>query len=121
MRISDWSSDVCSSDLKGGDRRLEPQKFLVPSAEYKTRKFGFVIDETRHVPFGPNTLPHAIDMLIENIRAQREDIERLTEASHQAGDQTIAERLAEQTVDIDEVLHRLINLLPIPGTTNPLP
>src|SRR3546814_10418112 len=78
MRISDWSSDVCSSDLKGGDRRLEPQKFLVPSAEYKTRKFGFVIDETRHVPFGPNTLPHAIDMLIENIRAQRADIERLT-------------------------------------------
>src|SRR3546814_19216220 len=98
---------------------LEPQKFLVPSAEYKTRKFGFVIDETRHVPFGPNTLPHAIDMLIENIRAQRADIERLTEASHQAGDQTIAERLAEQIVDIDEVLPRLINLIAIPGTTDP--
>src|SRR3546814_3238090 len=97
---------------------LEPQKFLVPSAEYKTRKFGFVIDETRHVPFGPNTLPHAIDMLIENIRAQRADIERLTEASHQAGDQTIAERLAEQIVDIDEVLPSLINLIAIPGTTD---
>src|SRR3546814_3105985 len=74
MRISDWSSDVCSSDL----------------------------------------------MLIENIRAQRADIERLTEASHQAGDQTIAERLAEQIVDIDEVLPRLINLIAIPGTTDPL-
>src|SRR3546814_952125 len=72
MRISDWSSDVCSSDL----------------------------------------------MLIENIRAQRADIERLTEASHQAGDQTIAERLAEQIVDIDEVLPRLINLIAIPGTTD---
>src|SRR3546814_8605567 len=120
MRISDWSSDVCSSDLKGGDRRLEPQKFLVPSAEYKTRKFGFVIDETRHVPFGPNTLPHAIDMLIENIRAQRADIERLTEASHQAGDQPIAERLAEQIVDIDEVLPSLITLISITGTTDPL-
>src|SRR3546814_7400008 len=51
MRISDWSSDVCSSDL----------------------------------------------------------------------DQTIAERLAEQIVDIDEVLPRLINLIAIPGTTDPLP
>src|SRR3546814_11681229 len=44
----------------------------------------------------------------------------LTEASHQAGDQTIAERLAEQIVDIDEVLPRLINLIAIPGTTDPL-
>src|SRR3546814_3417158 len=104
MRISDWSSDVCSSDLKGGDRRLEPQKFLVPSAEYKTRKFGFVIDETRHVPFGPNTLPHAIDMLIENIRAQRADIERLTEASHQAGDQTI--RSEEHTSELQSLMRK---------------
>src|SRR3546814_4025301 len=115
MRISDWSSDVCSSDLKGGDRRLEPQKFLVPSAEYKTRKFGFVIDETRHVPFGTNTLPHAIDMLIENIRAQGADIERLTEASNQDGNQKIAERLDEQIVDIDEVLPCLINHIASPG------
>src|SRR3546814_11910808 len=71
---------------KGGDRRLEPQKFLVPSAEYKTRKFGFVIDETRHVHSGPNTLPHAIAMLTENIRANRTDIERITECPHHAGD-----------------------------------
>jgi hypothetical protein len=105
---------------KGGDRTLDPQKFLVPSAEYKTRKFGFVIDETRHVRFGPNTLPHAIDMLTENLSAQRIEIERLTEASLQAGDQTIAEALAEQLVDIDEVLPRLVNLIAMPGTTDPL-
>src|SRR3546814_19457497 len=127
MRISDWSSYVCSSDLpgqsrsrdeqafltenanrlivgsainskkyagyvechaqKGGDRRLEHQKFLVPSAEYKTRKFGFVIDETRHVPFGPNTLPHAIHMILENINTQPEHIETLTHTSTQTDKQ----------------------------------
>src|SRR3546814_12900606 len=25
MRISDWSSDVCSSDLKAGDHRADPR------------------------------------------------------------------------------------------------
>src|SRR3546814_12109603 len=59
-------------------------------------------------------------MLIENITAQRANIDRLTEASHQAGDQTSAEMLPEQIVDIDEVLPRLINLIAIPGTTDPL-
>src|SRR3546814_20484616 len=40
MRISDWSSDVCSSDL-GGRRRIRPCTFLFPTPaedkRYKTK------------------------------------------------------------------------------------
>src|SRR3546814_12727638 len=32
MRISDWSSDVCSSDLPSGDAPIEPQPFSAAGA-----------------------------------------------------------------------------------------
>src|SRR3546814_10323475 len=31
MRISDWSSDVCSSDLVGGDHHLPPSAGVAPA------------------------------------------------------------------------------------------
>src|SRR3546814_9405594 len=46
MRISDWSSDVCSSDL---DDRVEP---LAPLAQ----RFGIVAAEAAHVAPGESAL-----------------------------------------------------------------
>src|SRR3546814_2641576 len=34
MRISDWSSDVCSSDLEEVQRPLDPKPLLVPEAAH---------------------------------------------------------------------------------------
>lgn len=109
----------CSAQ-KGRDRRLPAISYLVPSEEYQVARFGFIIDQARHIRFGPNSLPHAVDMLTENLQAHRREMEKLTEASHQAGDQFVAERLAEQIADIDEVLPRLVNLISLPESTNPL-
>src|SRR3546814_9420734 len=35
MRISDWSSDVCSSDLllEGGDRRVQPTRVMLQAVD----------------------------------------------------------------------------------------
>src|SRR3546814_8780519 len=40
MRISDWSSDVCSSDLKGADRRTARLRPARGTAQ-RSRHFGY--------------------------------------------------------------------------------
>lgn len=43
---------------RGGQRDLaiEERRFLIPSAEYKSGPFGFVVDETRHAAYdGPSS------------------------------------------------------------------
>lgn len=38
------------------DPQIEEQRFLVPSADYEVGRFGFVIDEARHVAYdGPSS------------------------------------------------------------------
>src|SRR3546814_7355022 len=39
MRISDWSSDVCSSDLYQGDYRVLDQLRIVAGAEHEDSRF----------------------------------------------------------------------------------
>src|SRR3546814_18675703 len=53
MRISDWSSDVCSSDLRAAPARLDRARFAEqpdadrpqqPEVQRRGRRFGFPLD-----------------------------------------------------------------------------
>src|SRR3546814_14061143 len=57
MRISDWSSDVCSSDLRGRGEELNRQnpRCCPPSRRYRPRR------RTAPSPRGPAALPSASD------------------------------------------------------------
>src|SRR3546814_17181461 len=47
MRISDWSSDVCSSDLEGYFRSVTKPRILADVAEAKGSKFAEMIDHLK--------------------------------------------------------------------------
>lgn len=116
-----YRGQVECTATKGGDRNNPKIQFLVPAGEYKIGRFGFVIDEARHLRVGASNLTLAVHMLGEKVNDHRFEIEKMTETALSAGDQAIAEKLAEQIVDIDEVLPRLTKLLALPGTLEPLP
>src|SRR3546814_21067206 len=47
MRISDWSSDVCSSDVEGYFRSVTKPRILADVAEAKGSKFAEMIDHLK--------------------------------------------------------------------------
>jgi hypothetical protein len=116
-----YAGYILCNATEGGDRDAEVTQFLVPRAEYRVEQFGFVIDEAKHIRTGIGSLPSAIDILVDNINVQRAEIERMLESAHQAGDQTIAEQLAEQLADVDQVMPHISKLLSIAPSFDPLP
>src|SRR3546814_18195803 len=99
MRISDWSSDVCSSDL--AKSRLD-RLALEPAIEHRARRLGEQVEhvallfeaETREAP----PLPRAVDQRAQPLADVRRDAER--ELAEQLGD--IFERviIARQHLEI---------------------
>src|SRR3546814_1683035 len=73
MRISDWSSDVCSSDLMGG--------------------FGPMLGQAHHFRrFAKEQIPYAIDRYTNEARRLYGVLDkRLAEAEYLAGDYSIAD------------------------------
>src|SRR3546814_13042030 len=74
MRISDWSSDVCSSDLTDGtDRRLGPVHPRTSVGPYRERGItGIARAQSRHVLVEP--LGHgALEVVVAGPGVQRPD------------------------------------------------
>src|SRR3546814_7360635 len=55
MRISDWSSDVCSSDLEG----LEPKEYMIPKGKHISVQEGDYVQKGDLLMDG-NPVPHDI-------------------------------------------------------------
>src|SRR3546814_2727458 len=75
MRISDWSSDVCSSDLRVSARSLDHAAARSP-LEMAVERFARVTKEIVDVRrAGGKELPHELD----NYRKARQELERSEE------------------------------------------
>src|SRR3546814_10247274 len=75
MRISDWSSDVCSSDLKetGEISEIVPLFAPLPRQEYETLRQRFLPDKKAEKKLGV-TLP---EKLLDALSVQTSDLRKL--------------------------------------------
>src|SRR3546814_1207973 len=88
MRISDWSSDVCSSDLDVGDEGFEKLLLFIEDGVGVARLFG--IGE-------PGRRPHRAELRLQHIVVGARRIERDIDADRlRAHLVEIAERVREQ-------------------------
>src|SRR3546814_1431172 len=87
MRISDWSSDVCSSDLKGKlSHDIIKRCPYLPVPSVLTRRFGSIEAAYNAVGFQPRRhyqvndigLPYSDEELLDQIRRIYREQERLT-------------------------------------------
>src|SRR3546814_8221535 len=104
MRISDWSSDVCSSDLKGGDVNSPPRSRHGRSRAETNKGRGVASpalfpSQRRRSP--PRRL--ALVLLVEP-RLQRREIVRHRLARHFAGAGERMTRSEEHTSEIQSLM-----------------
>src|SRR3546814_3748360 len=97
MRISDWSSDVCSSDRAAGHRRLGPAQLAVLESEVAADD-PLPLDKSDR----PDRLarrPHGQPALLQRFVAMIEDRARGTEACGKEGHprQAAARLIARQS------------------------
>src|SRR3546814_8480013 len=81
MRISDWSSDVCSSDLTAANNVIHLSRWWNPAVEDQATDRAYRIGQTRpvtiHIPMavhpdeaiGPSSFDQRLDALMERKRS----------------------------------------------------
>src|SRR3546814_12834142 len=106
MRISDWSSDVCSSDLRSYIAMAEAALFetynRVPLRFERGQGVWLVTEDgERYLDFAAgiavNALGHAHPHLVEALKGQAEKLWPLSNLYDIPGQETLARRLTEAT------------------------
>src|SRR3546814_20855739 len=97
MRISDWSSDVCSSDLCGGDRLMTDLSLETPPQEVLMQSWGATLFRNlESFPGQLATTPPILSAREEGRRARKDivraarNVERFSE--HEFGRASCRER-----------------------------
>src|SRR3546814_10362281 len=90
MRISDWSSDVCSSDLRLGDRPVDGQRRIVPAdagVGFAVVGFGAQVGEGRLLAEHRETMREAFrDPEMPSVFGRQQDGFPLAEGRRTAAD-----------------------------------